>query len=194
MPGNAANIGKRGLWRAAGWGTAAIMLLAPFVAMQYTDAVAWTAFDFAFLATMLLCIGGTIELTVRITDDKAFRAAVGVALAAAFFLVWLTGAVGIIGGEDDPANLMYGGVLGLAIAGALIARFRPHGMAYAMMATALAQVLVAAVALIAGMGRGTPKWPWDILVLTGFFVALWALSAALFRESAAKNALPGLRA
>jgi hypothetical protein len=47
-------------------------------------------------------------------------------------------AVGIIGSEDNPANLMYGGVLAVGIIGAIIARFEPHGMARALVATTLA--------------------------------------------------------
>jgi hypothetical protein len=57
------------------------------------------------------------------TDNRAYRAAVGVAIAAAFILVWMNLAVGIIGSEDNPANLMYGGVLAIGIIGAVIARF-----------------------------------------------------------------------
>ena len=38
------------------------------------------------------------------TGNSAYRAAVGVAIAAAFILVWMNLAVGIIGSEDNPAN------------------------------------------------------------------------------------------
>src|SRR5688572_8042949 len=62
---------------------------------------------------------------------NVYRFAVGVALAAALFLVWMNLAVGLIGTEDNPANLLYGGVLAVGIIGAIIARFRPHGMARA---------------------------------------------------------------
>jgi hypothetical protein len=78
---------------------------------------------------------------------------------------------------------MYVGVLAVGIVGAIIARFRPHGMARALFATALAQALVAAIALIAGLGL---PWsgPAEILVLNGFFIALFAGSAWLFRRAA----------
>jgi hypothetical protein len=105
------------------------------------------------------------------TDDNAYRFAVGIALAAAILLVWLSLGVGIIGGDGDPANLMYFGVLAVGIVGALIARFRPRGMARALFATALAQASVVAIALIAGLG-----YPWsgplELSFLNGFFVAL----------------------
>lgn len=117
------------------------------------------------------------------TGNAAYRSAIGVALAAAFILVWLSLGVGIIGADGDPANLMYFGVLAVGIIGAAIARFRPRGMARALLATALAQASVAAIALIAGLG-----YPWsgplEILALNGFFVALFVGSAWLFRRAA----------
>jgi hypothetical protein len=65
-------------------------------------------------------------------------------------LVWTNLAVGIIGEPDELANLMYVGVLAVGILGAITARFRPAGMARALLATALVQALVAGIALIAG--------------------------------------------
>ena len=117
------------------------------------------------------------------SGKTAFRAAIGIALAVAFILVWMSLGVGIIGADGDPANLMYFGVLAVGIIGAFIARFRPHGMARALVATALAQVLVAVIALITGLGL---PWsgPAEILGLTGIIVALWLIPAWLFRQAA----------
>lgn len=116
-------------------------------------------------------------------NTTAYRSAIGVALAAAFLLVWLSLGVGIIGKDGDPANLMYFGVLAVGMIGAVFARLRPQGMARALFATALAQALVAAIALMAGLGL-----PWsgtaEILVLNGCFIALFAASAWLFRRAA----------
>jgi hypothetical protein len=112
----------------------------------------------------------------------AYRAAVGVALAAAFILVWLSLGVGIIGADGDPANMMYFGVLAVGIIGAIVARFRPHGMARALFATALAQALVAVIALIIGLGSPwSPPGVLGTLILNGFFAALFVGSALLFR-------------
>ena len=103
----------------------------------------------------------------------------------------MNGAVGVIGTESDDANLMYGGVLAVGVIGAVIARFRPDGMARALFATALAQALVAVIALIAGLGSTGPIWPRGILILTGFFTALWLISAWLFREAARERTPAG---
>ena len=92
-------------------------------------------------------------------------------------------AVGIIGEPDDLANLMYVGVLAVGTIGAIIARFEPHGMARALFATALAQALVAVIALIVGWDSPVPG-PGAILALHGFFVALFLSSARLFRNAA----------
>jgi hypothetical protein len=116
-------------------------------------------------------------------NSTAYRSAIGVALAAAFILVWLSLGVGIIGKDGDPANLMYFGVLAVGIIGAIIARLQPPGMARALSATALAQALVAAIALIAGLGLPWSE-PAELLLLNGFFIALFAGSAWLFRRAA----------
>jgi hypothetical protein len=163
-------------WRATRWGGAACLLLLPWVAMQFTGEVTWSRSDFAVMGAMLAVACGTYELATRITGSIAYRAAVAVAIVTAFLLVWLSLAVGIIGAEDNPANLIFAGVLAVGIIGALIAWFRPRGMMRVLVAMALTQALVSIVALIAGWGSSLP--------LTGCFVAAWLVSAWLFRRAA----------
>jgi len=170
-------------WRIASWGVVALLLLLPLIAMQFTGEVNWSGADFAIFGAMLACAGGAFELAARMTRNTAYRAAVGVALAAAFLLVWANGAVGIIGSEDNPANLMFDGVLVVGLVGAAVARFRPQGMARALVATALAQAAVAVIAAVAGMGY--------IFVATAFFGALWLASAWLFRRASSEPAAAG---
>jgi hypothetical protein len=168
---------RKSRWRIALWCTAALILLLPLVAMQFTEEVAWDLADFLVFGAMLVAVCGTYELAARVTGNAAYRAAVGVALATAFILVWINLAVGIIGSEDNPANLMYVGVLAVGIVGAIIARFQPQGMVRALVATAFTQALVAVIALIARLG-------YEVLILTVFFSALWLTSAWLFRKAA----------
>jgi hypothetical protein len=117
------------------------------------------------------------------TEKITYKMAIGVAVAASLILIWLSLGVGIIGRDGDRANAMYFGVLAVGIIGALIARFRPRGMAHTLIAMALAQTTVALIALIAGLGR---PWsgPLELSLLNGFFVALFAGSAWLFRRAA----------
>jgi hypothetical protein len=160
---------------------AAFILLLPLLAMQITDEVAWDLADFAVAWTLLVGAGLTYMLVAR--KMGKYRAAVGVAVATGLLLVWVNLAVGLIGNEGNPANLMYGGVLAVGVIGALIARFQPHGMARALFATALAQALVAVIALIAGLGYPA-SGPLEILSSNGLFAALWVGSALLFRHAA----------
>jgi hypothetical protein len=185
MAGRAEGAGerRRWFWRAAPWAVAALALLLPLVAMQLTDEVDWDEIDFAVAGALLFGACGAWELARR-TGTIAYRAAVGVAVVATLVLIWINLAVGIIGSEDDPVNLMYGGVLAVGILGALGARFQPRGMARALVATALAQMLAGVVALVAGLGSTAASWPGAILVLTGVFAALWLASAWLFRKAA----------
>ena len=117
------------------------------------------------------------------TNSRAYRIAACVAVAAALMLAWLSLGVGIIGKDGDAANVMYFGVIAVGVVGAIIARLRPRGMAHALTAMALAQALVAAAALTAGLGQ---PWsgPAELVLLNGFFVAMFAASAWLFWRSA----------
>jgi hypothetical protein len=171
-------------WRIVIWGTAAFLLLLPLIAMQFTNEMNWDETDFVVFGAMLFGACGIYELAARMTPSSAYRAAVGVAVMATFILIWMNLAVGIIGSEDNPANLMYGGVLAVAITGAFIVRFRPYGMARVLVATAFAQTLVGIIALVAGLGSTGENWPRVIVVLTSFFAALWLVSAWLFRRAA----------
>jgi hypothetical protein len=176
------------IWRIAPWLMAILIFFLPLVAMQFTHEVAWDGTDFAIIGAMLLSVCSVYELTARMTGNTAYRAAVGVAVVAVFILIWTNLAVGIIGSEDNPANLMYGGVLVVGILGAFIVRFQPRGMAHALVTTALAQVLAGMIALIAGWGSTGANWPGVVVLLTGFFAALWLVSAWLFRKAAQTSA------
>ena len=144
----------------------------------------WDLLDFTVFGAMLAGVGVVYVLIRRQTANTTYRVAFGVALAAAFLLVWVNGAVGIIGDESNDANMLYVGVLAVGVIGAIIVRLKPRGMVHVLYATALAQVVVAAIALIAGWGSTAPIWPKDVLLLTAFFTALWLLSAWLFRSAA----------
>jgi hypothetical protein len=167
----------------------AFVLLVPVVAMQFTDEVAWSPADFIVAGALLLGTGLAYVLASAKRGNVSHRAGVGVALAAAFVLVWMVGAVGVIGEEGDPADLMYGGVLAVGIIGAAVARLRPAGMARALLAMALTQALVAVIALIAGKHQAPISSAAEVIGLNAFFVALFVGSAWLFRRAARRQAL-----
>jgi hypothetical protein len=165
----------------------ALILLVPLFAMQFSDEMAWTLADFVAAGVLLFGSGLTYVLVARKAGNLTYRLAVGVAVATALLLVWLVGAVGVIGEDGDRADLMYGGVLVIGIIGAVVARFRPGGMALTLLAMALAQALVAVIALIAGKHHAPITSVFELLGLNGFFIVLFTGSAWLFRRAAAEQ-------
>ena len=162
-------------WRVAGWSIPALLLMLPAVAMQFTSEVNWTASDFVFAAVLFGSVGVAFELIVRKSESLAYRFGAGLAVVAAFLTVWANGAVGMIGSEDNPYNFVFGGVLFIALIGAVLARFEPGGMARAMAVTAIAQVVAGAIGLTTD--------PLGAVFSMGFG-GLWLLSAALFWNAA----------
>lgn len=176
-------------WRILRWGAAALLLSLPWFMMQVSDEWNWRPGSFAVLGAMLAGALGAYELAVRTTGSAAYRAGVAIAVAAAFVLVWMNLAAGVIGSEDNPANLMYGGVLAVGAFGAIIARGRPSGMARALVATAIAQVLLAAIAPSVWEAE-PPGWA-PILALNAVFAALFLAAAWLFQRAARDQSLAG---
>jgi hypothetical protein len=163
--------------------TTACILLLFFLGMLLTDEMNWGLFDFVFAGALIFGTGLTYVLVARRGGNMAYRFAVGIALAAAFLLVWINLAVGVIGSEDNPANLMFYGVLAIGFLGAIIAELRPRGMARVLFAMALGQVLVPVIALIIWKPQVTSGVA-GVLTLNGFFVVLFVGSALLFRNAA----------
>ena len=169
-------------WRLLGWGAPAGLLLVPLVA-----GFPWTLSDYVFAGAVFAIVGGTFELAVRKSGNRWYRGGVAVALATAFLLVWINAAVGIIGSEDIPANLMFIGVIFVALAGAVVARFEATGMARAMILAAAAETLVGVIAFVGRLGAAEPPFFPGVLLLIGFFALTWLLSAWLFRQAARAN-------
>lgn len=164
-------------WRLAIWGTAAGLLLLPAIAMQLgVEGVLWTASDFVVMGVLLGSCCLAYEVATRMSGSTAYRLGFAVAIVLGFLLVWINLAVGIIGDEDNMANAVFAGVLLVGAVGALLGQLQAAGMARAMVATGLAQLLAGGYALWLGSMEGG--------MLSGAFAALWLTSAALFRKAA----------
>jgi hypothetical protein len=154
-----------------------LLLMVPAVAMQFTKDVVWSPIDFLTAGALLFGTGVSFEL-LRRKGSTMYRVATGIALAASLLLVWANLAVGIIGDEDNPANLMYFGVIAAGLIGAFMARFQPRGMARTLFAMAVVHMAVTLIA--SAMSRFDPRE----IVLNGVFAALFAFSGMLFRRAA----------
>ena len=165
-------------WRIVAWGLAALLLLLPAVAMQFTSEVNWTAEDFIFAGIIFGVVGLTYEVAVRMTRSWAYRGGVAAALAGGFMILWANGAVGMIGDEGERYSLLFYLVIPLALAGAIVARFRSAGMVWAMLAAAIAQAAI-------GVG-GYSLDPRGAVFSTGL-AGLWLLAAGLFALAARQH-------
>jgi hypothetical protein len=124
--------------------------------------------------------GLVLELATRKANSLLYRLGVTTAVATSFLLVWVNLAVGFLGDEGNPANLMFLGVITVAAAGAVLARSRPRAMAGAMGIAAGAQVLAGAVGFVAGWSSPGAQGVYEVVMGTILFSALWLGSAALF--------------
>jgi hypothetical protein len=178
---------RRSLWKGPALVTALILLI-PLLGDRFYG-WGWEFPAFVRVGALLFGTGLIYELITRNVDTIAYRAAVGIALAAAFLLV----GVNFVQRADavNPAAVVYLWVPLVGILGAAKARFRPEGMSRALFSTALAQVLALGIAL---MIRNSQNVLWSAAVLRGFvlnalFGMLFVGSALLLRK-AARGASP----
>ena len=74
-----------------------IILLLPLIAMQFTDEVNWTLFDFVVAGALLIGTGLMCELVIRKVNKTKYRIAICIALLIVLLLIWADLAVGIFG-------------------------------------------------------------------------------------------------
>jgi hypothetical protein len=74
-----------------------VLLLIPFIAMQLTDEVNWSAGDFQIMGGMLLLGALGLEGTLRMIKGSGKRALMIALIVALFLLTWAELAVGIFG-------------------------------------------------------------------------------------------------
>jgi hypothetical protein len=135
---------------------------------------------------LLLVLGLLYLLVVSRGRTGAYKLAAGVTVAASLLLVWGNLAVGFIGSEDNPANLLYAGVLAVGFLGAVLAKLQPLGMSKVMFATALSQFAVPFVAMAIWRPELNLGVLW-VIVLNTVFAGLWVAAGWLFRRASTPN-------
>jgi hypothetical protein len=173
---NARFLSRTPRWRVALWAGGLLALALPGLLMALTEEVVWTGFDFLVFGLMLAVVCGGIELAMRLSSQRSYRLAALLTLGGGFLMVWANLAVGIIGNEENPRNLLFYLVLLVGIAGAMLTRFDARGLSRTLRLMAASQLLVAVVAALLG---------WALLpVFTAFFVVLWLVAGQLFNNAA----------
>ncbi|HSI18437.1 MAG TPA: hypothetical protein VK980_11740 [Sphingomonas sp.] len=114
----------------------------------------------------------------RASRSGAYRAGAAVALVASCLIVWAT----IV--HDDGAGIGFFLVIMAAGVGAFASWFRPAGMARTMLGVATMQASLGLAIATAPLTARIPNGPTSALLFSGFFAALWLISAALFHAAA----------
>lgn len=86
------------LWktlRLMGWGAVALVMLAPAVAMQFTDEVNWTTSDFVFAGVLLIGGAALIELVAWRVRNPVVRIGFALFVVGVVAVIWAEAAVGI---------------------------------------------------------------------------------------------------
>lgn len=74
-----------------------VILLIPFIAMQFTDEVNWTIRDFIVAAIILSGTGFLFEVVVRNVTNTKYRLVLLLTILVGLVLLWAELAVGIFG-------------------------------------------------------------------------------------------------
>lgn len=164
-----------------------LILLVPFVAMQFSTEVNWSPADFLVMGTLIAGTGMAYVWLSRGSANLVYRLAAALALGAAFLMTWANLAVGLIGSGPNPANLMYMMVLPVLIAGAWRARLKPAGMERTLYGVSLLLVLMACIALFSGMQRHIDTSTAEILGISGLFASLFFIAGLLFHYAAGRS-------
>lgn len=164
----------------------ALIMLIPIIASQFVEGWAWSTFDWTFAAVMIFGTGVVFEIGRSMNPSILYRAGFGLALLAGFLLIWVTGAVGIIGSEDNPVNLMYLAVVVICFLAAISVRFQPRALSKIMFTGAFGIALIPLIALI--LKNNFQEIPEavgvvGVLALNTFFVVLFIGSGLLFKQS-----------
>lgn len=170
--------------RRLAWGAAATLILLPLLAIKINDPNSWTIEDLPFAFVMVVTIGLTFELALRIAPRWAYRTGAAVSIATALLLILGNLAVGFAGSENNRINVIFFAPPAIALLGSIAVSFRPSALSIVMVCSAVVQIAVGLIAYYHGYFTGP---------LSVTFTCLWLASSLLFLRcsrihSSAENA------
>jgi hypothetical protein len=164
--------------------TTGIILMIPLIMMQFSTEVDWSVSDFVLAGLLLFTAGFALWMAFLSKSSSLQKLAAGSWIGIIFLMTWANLAVGLIGSGPNTANLMFIGVIAVAVAGAIISKFQYKGMAKTLMATLAAHIIVMGISLVLEMHKMPGISLTEILGINGFFMLLWAGSGLMFRLTA----------
>ncbi|MBO6535095.1 MAG: hypothetical protein JJ966_02655 [Balneolaceae bacterium] len=163
---------------------ASLIVLIPLIAMQFTSEVVWTLSDFIIGWAILFSIGFAYQAIARKSQQVTFKIATGIATFTTLFIIWANLAVGIIGNEENPLNLLYFGVVLLAIFGSYIASLKAKAMFRVMMSVAALHAFVSVIGLSIFTEQNPEYTIMNVIVINCVLTLLWIVSGLLYNKSA----------
>ena len=153
------------------------LLMVPLVASRVMDGWNWPPRAFVFVYVLFFATALAYALIARRMGAWAYKAGVGLALAAGFALGWSN--MVHVADSENPANLVYYSVLVIGLVGASLARLEARGLARTLFAMAATLALVAVI-----LPSGAPPYlARNMAIGHGVLVALFAAAGLLFRRA-----------
>ena len=175
---------RRSLWKSPAW-VSGVIVSGLWLASLVVEGWHWPPGAFVVVGVLIFTMGFIYEWITRRRDSLAYRAAVGIAFASGFVLVWSSF---VHMADVTPYAALYFGVPVVGMVGAAVARLRPDGMSRALFVTASAQVLVSLLVLMIRR-NGNPQistWAppeWRSVVGNAVMTLLFIGSGLLFRRA-----------
>ena len=165
----------------------AILLIIPFVAMQFSAEVNWSFTDFLIAGSLLFITGISIVFALKLKSNAIYRLAFLVAIGSTFLMIWANLAVGLIGSGPNAGNLMYIGVIAVLVIGIFLSQYKSDKLEITMFATASSLVVVTIIALLMNMQEYPGSSVMEIILVNLFFAGLFGIAGLLFRSIALKD-------
>ncbi len=168
--------------RMIAWVCAIGLLCIPLIAMQYTDEVNWSVFDFLVMASLIAIVGLSLEKAITLSNDSRYRVGVTILLFSLFLLVWVNLSVGLIGGEQNALNFIYVSIPITIFIMSYKSSFSAISLFYASILISFIQALITSFAIIFEWGHPYDK---SVLLLfgNGIFIILYLFAASFFYTS-----------
>ncbi|HEX2787420.1 MAG TPA: hypothetical protein VHP32_05895 [Ignavibacteria bacterium] len=161
-----------------------LILMIPFVAMQFTNEVDWSPGDFLIMGVLILGLGLAFEFSTR-KGSLLNKFAIAIAVGTAFLLTWSNLAVGFIG-DANPANLLFFVLVIFLGLGTIISGLDPRKMSRLLFTVAIIQIVIPVIALIFWNNDFAPG-VLQVFILTAFFAGLWTASGLLFMRASTQK-------
>jgi hypothetical protein len=157
-----------------------IPLLIPLVGTLTSEQWQWHVRTFVAAWVIMTGFGFAYKFVTRKAGSVTYRVATGLALVAAFVLLWRTA---VRTSEiENPANLLCAVTLVIGAVGSLLAHFKPFGMARTLAVAATVQFFIPAILILFWPRDFRPVVIGDVGANCGF-VLMFAASAFLFRRA-----------